>query len=78
MSIPLTGRKPQKSVKLKPNEVAKLMELREQANSDTDLAFSFVIDRITLLRIITVGSGSEINIRKIRRKLSRLNQKQPA
>ena len=62
----------EKSVKLSLDELCALNNLREEANSDTAFAISFDITRSSLLRIITIGSGSEANVRKIRRKLSKL------
>ena len=62
----------EKSVKLSLDELYALNKLREEANSDTAFAISFDITRSSLLRIITIGSGSEANVRKIRRKLSKI------
>lgn len=72
MSIPLIGKKPEKSVKLLQTELDSLTELRTTANSDKAFSTDFKIDRVSLLRIMLVGSGSEKNIKKIRRKLSRI------
>jgi hypothetical protein len=74
MSIPQTGKKSEKSVKLSPDELTSLDEQRQAANSDTAFATLFKIDRVTLIRIVTVGSGSEANVKKIRRKLNALKQ----
>lgn len=62
----------EKSVKLSLDELYALNKLREEANSDTAFAISFDITRSSLLRIITIGSGSEANVRKIRRNLSKI------
>lgn len=74
MAIPTNNKKRwvQKSVKLSKTELNTLLDVRSTSNSDTALSKDFNIDRVSLVRIITVGSGSEANIKKIRRKLSRL------
>lgn len=72
MSITNSIKRIEKSVKLSLDELYALNKLREEANSDTAFAISFDITRSSLLRIITIGSGSEANVRKIRRKLSKI------
>lgn len=62
----------QKSVKLTEEELKSLVVIRTNSNSDVDFAYKMNIDRVTLIRIINNGSGSEANIKKIRRKLSRI------
>jgi len=74
MAIPRTGKKTEKSVKLTTEELDLLVELREQSNSDTAFASTIGIDRVTLIRIMTIGSGSENNVKKIRRKISKLKE----
>jgi len=68
-TIPQTGNKNKKSVKLTDNELQLLKELRVSAYSDTAFSQSFNIDRVSLIRIITIGSGSVRNINKIRKTL---------
>lgn len=67
-----TGNKSKKSVKLTQNELKCLLRFREGSLTDTAFSQRFGVDRVSLLRIITIGSGSESNINKIRAKLSQL------
>lgn len=69
LSIPRTGKLREKSVKLLPTEVQYLRELREKANSHLALARVLRIDRVTLQRIMEKGSGSELNVTKLRKRL---------
>lgn len=73
MAIPQTGNKAQKSVKLTEEEHKTLVELRDLSHTDTAFSKTFNIDRVSLIRITTLGSGSSTNVTKIRRKLSRIN-----
>ena len=74
MSIPRNGKILENSVKLSDEELKALVELRKQSNSDTAFARNVGVDRTSLIRIITLGSGNERNVKKIRRKLSKINQ----
>lgn len=74
LTILQTGNKSKKSVKLKPNELKRLSKLRDSSLTDTAFSRLFDVDRVSLLRIVSIGSGSESNINKIRHKLSQLKQ----
>lgn len=71
-TIPQTGVKSKKSVKLSPEELKKLKQLRRESESDTAFASDMDVDRVSLIRIILTGSGSEANIKTISRKLSKI------
>lgn len=64
-----------KSVVLESAELKALKNYRGTFHTDTDFAEDMLIDRVTLLRIIDNGSGSQANIDKIRNKLNTLLEK---
>lgn len=72
MSIPQTGNKSEKSVKLSEEELKSLQTLRDNYNSFDRFSIGLGINRTSLIRIMQFCSGSEKNIKKIRRKLSRI------
>ena len=59
-------RKPAKSVDLTNDEVKALKEFRKRYDTEVDAALAIGIDRNVLNRIITVKSGSEKYISKVR------------
>lgn len=72
MPIPQTGKNPEKSVKISDLEMQSLVELRDTYNSFYRFALALGVNRASLIRIMQFGSGSEANIKIIRRKLSRI------
>lgn len=74
MAIPQIGKKTKRSVKLTADEWGFLQSLQKSAHTSTEFAHDMGIDRVTLSRIVALGSGSEANIKTIRRKLARRKQ----
>lgn len=68
-----------KSVPLTPEELESLREYRTGFDSEVACALSLGVDRLVLNRVMLVGSGSELYIKKIRRKITKMKDNiQPA
>lgn len=65
-TIPQSGNKKKKSVPLTTEELKTLKKFHKDFHTDTDFAEAVDVPRITLLRIIHFGTGSENYINKIR------------
>ena len=61
-----------KSVKLTQDEFKALKKFRKGFDTGVDCAIEIGIDRVVLDRVLTVGSGSEETVGKIRETLQRL------
>ena len=72
LSIPVSGIKREKSVKLSKSELKHLLDLRKIFTSDSSFARAIGIDRVSIMRIIRNKYGSGQNVQKIRRKISKL------
>lgn len=69
ITIPQTGTKSQKSVKLTETEWELLKKIRVNAHSDIAFALHFKLHRNTIIRICDYGSGSPANITQVRKVL---------
>lgn len=74
MSSQRIVKKTEKSVKLSQQELAQLIGIKDNYNSFSRFSTEIGIDRSSLTRILHFGSGSEPNVKKIRRRLTKLQQ----
>jgi len=62
-----------KSVRLSDAERKNLGEYYETFDTDIDFADDLKMDRVTLKRILVIGSGSPDNIAKIQKRLKKIS-----
>lgn len=72
MPIPLSGKPGRPSIELKKYELKSIQSLFTKHQTFTEVARLFNMDRVSFTRIVKKGAGSPANIKKIRRRLSRL------
>ena len=68
----IVNRKKKKSVPIPTETLEKLKVLKGSFHTDTEFAKAMDMDRVTLLRIITMGQSSEDSFKKIGRKLKKI------
>jgi predicted DNA-binding protein (UPF0251 family) len=73
-TIPQTGNKKKKSVLLTQDEHKALKKYYKTFHTDTDFSDEMNVGRSTLMRVLIIGSGSELTIKKIREKLNAINE----
>lgn len=66
-----TSAKQKRSVALTDREHSSLKAYRERFSTEVDCALSIGVDRLVLNRVILVGSGAPVSIKKIKKALQR-------